>query len=102
MKGNVGEYSTTIGSDNFFLPYNVKITPFNMFGDGRPGYNDSVYSAEGSKSANNILVSCPYTVNSPYLIVEMYFKLLISQSEFSGLRKFTLRNQWFETTGVQM
>ena len=49
VNGNVGEYSTTVGKDNYYLPYNVRVTPFNHFGDGRPGYNDTVYSAEESK-----------------------------------------------------
>ena len=34
-----------------------------------------------------------YTVNSRYLKVEVNPKLLISQSKFSGPRKFTLRYQ---------
>ena len=33
------------------------------------------------------------TVNSRYLNVEVHSKLLISQSKFSGPRKFTLRYQ---------
>ena len=40
------------------------------------------------------------TVNSRYLKVEVYPKLLISQSKFSGPRKFTLRYQWYETKAV--
>ena len=36
-----------------------------------------------------------YTVNSRYLKVEVYPKLLISQSKFSGPRKFTLRYQYY-------
>ena len=32
-------------------------------------------------------------VSSRYLEVEVHFKLLISQSKFSGPRKFTLRYQ---------
>ena len=42
------------------------------------------------------------TVNSPYLKVQIHPKLLISGSKFSGPRKFTLRYQQFEITGVEM
>ena len=34
-----------------------------------------------------------------YLKVEIHSKPLISQSKFSGTRKFTLRYQWFEMDG---
>ena len=54
VTGNIGEYSTTVGDENYFLPYNVRVTPFNIKGEGVPGYNDTVYSAEGSKSIQRI------------------------------------------------
>ena len=37
-----------------------------------------------------------------YLKVEVHPKLLISQSKFSGPRKYTLRYQWFELAGVEI
>ena len=52
------------------------------------------------------------TVNSQYLTVEYYLKpisrstfsfyLLISQSKFSGQRKFTLRYQQFKIKGAEL
>ena len=41
-------------------------------------------------------------INSPCLKVKIYPKLLISQSKFSGPRKFTLRYQQFEITGDEI
>ena len=43
-----------------------------------------------------------YIVNSRYLKVEVHPKLLISPNKFSSTRKFTLRYQQFEITGVEM
>ena len=42
------------------------------------------------------------TVSSPYFKVPECLKLLMSQSKFSGPRKFTLRHQKFEISGVEM
>ena len=42
------------------------------------------------------------TVNSLYLKVRVHPKLLITQSIFSGLRKFTLRYQWLELKGAEI
>ena len=42
------------------------------------------------------------TVNSLYLKVKVYPKLLIAQSKFSSPRKFTLRYQQFEIKEVEM
>ena len=42
------------------------------------------------------------TDNSGYLKVIVYSKLLISQSKFSGPRKFTLRYQQFEIKGLEL
>ena len=41
-------------------------------------------------------------VHSKNLKVKVPLKLLISQSKFSGTRKFTLRYQKFEISGVEM
>ncbi|XP_052780285.1 contactin-like [Mya arenaria] len=46
VHGNVGEFSNEVGEDNYFLPYQVKVTPFNMMGLGPTGENDTVMSAE--------------------------------------------------------
>ena len=40
--------------------------------------------------------------NSHHLKVEVYPKLLISQSKFSGPRKFTLRYHHFEIKGFEV
>ena len=50
----------------------------------------------------NIPVMIGSMVRSQYLKVEVYSKLLIPQSKFSGPRKFTLRYQLFETKGNEM
>ena len=42
------------------------------------------------------------TVSSGYLKVKVNLKPLISQSKFSGPRKFTFRYQLFEMVGVEM
>ena len=42
------------------------------------------------------------TVNSRYLEVKVQLKLLVSQSKFSGPRKFTLIYQQFEILGAEM
>jgi len=47
--GNVGEYSDEVGPNNYFMPYEVKVTPFNMRGPGLTGVNNSVMSAEASR-----------------------------------------------------
>ena len=41
------------------------------------------------------------TVNCQYFKDKIHSKLLISQNEFSGPRKFTLRYQQDEITGVE-
>jgi len=46
---NLAEVSAVIGKDNFFLEYQVRVTPVNQFGSGPTGKNDSVMSAEASK-----------------------------------------------------
>ena len=42
---------------------------------------------------NYVLIQDECTVNSRYLKVDIHHKLRISQSKFSGCRKFTLRYQ---------
>lgn len=46
IQGNVGEASALVGRENFFLEYQIKVTPFNIHGKGPTGQNDTVYSAE--------------------------------------------------------
>ena len=43
-----------------------------------------------------------YTTNAGCLKVDVPLKVLISQSECSGPRKFTWRYQLFEITGVEI
>ena len=43
-----------------------------------------------------------YTGNFRYVKIEIHHKRLISQSKFSGPRKFTFRYQLFEIKGVGM
>ena len=47
-------------------------------------------------------VGINYTVNYGCLKVEVHTKLLMSQSKFSGPRKFTLRYQKFEIISGEM
>ena len=47
---------------------------------------------------DSITVKIEYTVNSRYLKVKGHPILLISESNISGPRKFTLRYQYFEIT----
>ncbi|XP_052286931.1 contactin-5-like [Dreissena polymorpha] len=46
VTGNVGEYSAEIGGENYFLEYQVRVSPYNNKGIGPAGVNDSVMSAE--------------------------------------------------------
>lgn len=46
VNGNVGNHSVTLGPDTYYSPYNVKVTPFNDFGNGPSVSNDTVMSAE--------------------------------------------------------
>ncbi|KAL3852170.1 hypothetical protein ACJMK2_015845 [Sinanodonta woodiana] len=46
IDGDNGEYSQTVGRDNFYMPYQVEVIPRNMFGEGPAGRNNSVFSAE--------------------------------------------------------
>ena len=43
-----------------------------------------------------------YFESSVFEIQKVHAKLLISQSKFSGPRKFTLRYQWFEISEIEM
>ena len=62
-----------------------------------------VVAASGKHYSSNMSVNNYNTeVNSRYLEVEVHPKLLISQSKFSGPRKFTLRYQLFAMKGVVM
>ena len=69
---------------------------------------ESVYLFSNNKCSNNIIkcITKLYIkgsiVNSWYLKVKVHPKLLISQSKFSGLRKFTLRYQYLEITGAEI
>ncbi|XP_021356952.1 contactin-like isoform X1 [Mizuhopecten yessoensis] len=45
--GNKSEYSTTVGADLPYVEYEVRVTPFNMFGDGKATLTAFIYSAEG-------------------------------------------------------
>lgn len=49
VHGNKSEASDLVGKDNYYIIYQVKVTPFNIFGLGPTAQNDSVYSAEESK-----------------------------------------------------
>ena len=51
---------------------------------------------------NYILLYERYFELSVFEIQKVHVKLLTSQSKFSGTRKFTLRYQWFEISGVEM
>ena len=42
-------YTVTIGADNYYLQYEVKVGAFNMYGDGPNSTVSLIYSAEGSK-----------------------------------------------------
>ncbi|XP_053377933.1 contactin-4-like isoform X2 [Mercenaria mercenaria] len=44
--GNASETSAVIGVENYYLLYQVRVTPVNIFGSGPTAQNDSVYSAE--------------------------------------------------------
>lgn len=45
---NTSFYST-VGVDNFYIPYTVKVQAYNEKGDGPIGPEATVYSAEGSE-----------------------------------------------------
>ena len=49
VKGNQSEASDVVGTENYYLLYQVKVTPYNIFGEGPTAVNNSVYSAEDSK-----------------------------------------------------
>ncbi|KAL4226978.1 Contactin-3 [Mactra antiquata] len=61
VMGNIGHTSALVGKENFYLLYQVKVTPFNMFGMGNPAINDNVYSAEDMPTSQptNVLAE-PY------------------------------------------
>ena len=45
-------YTVTIGTDNYYLQYEVKVGAFNDHGDGPNSTVSLIYSAEGSKYHN--------------------------------------------------
>lgn len=49
LHGNVGEYSALVGSDNYYLEYEVMVEAFNDEGDGPNSTAVIVFSAMGSK-----------------------------------------------------
>ena len=50
LVGNVGSFAHTVGRENYYLQYEVKVTAFNEYGQG-PTSPDGVYiySAEDCK-----------------------------------------------------
>lgn len=46
VNGNKSEASALVQKDNYYIVYQVKVTPFNIFGLGPTAQNNSVYSAE--------------------------------------------------------
>lgn len=58
--GNIGGYTATVGVENYYLPYDVKVQAFNDLGDGPNTTVEVVYSAMGSKFLGEHYVSLFY------------------------------------------
>ncbi|XP_033745615.1 contactin-like [Pecten maximus] len=98
--GNKSEYSTSVGADLNYVEYEVRVTPFNMFGDGKASLTSFVYSAEG------LPVSAPTKVfansyNSTAISVHWTPVKNTIQSMKGRLRGYKV-NYWLREGGDEM
>ncbi|XP_061176195.1 contactin-like [Saccostrea echinata] len=68
LVGNVGQYVTQVGADNYYLLYDVMIQPYNDYGSGPNSSVSTIYSAEEIPTVSVTNVQA-YPYNSTALMV---------------------------------